>query len=42
MKKPARTKRAKKSIKVTVRVLRESALKALETNTCTITHTSKK
>ncbi len=39
MKKPARSKRAK-SIKITVRVLRESALKAFETK-CTVTHVSK-
>lgn len=43
MKKPARTKRAK-TIKVTVRVLKGSALKSFETNRCgssTISHLSK-
>jgi hypothetical protein len=37
MKKPAGSRRTKKAVKVTVRVLRQSALKAFETN-CTVTH----
>lgn len=40
MKKPARTKRAK-TLKVTVRVLKVSALKAFETTVSSISHISK-